>query len=180
MKTRKAFNIPGHAHELTFSCYRRLPLLSRDRTRTWVIHALARLRDLYTVRILAYVLMPEHVHVLLFPTHNPYDMSSILKSLKQPVARTALLWMRRNQPGYLSKLEGERLTGRIRHHFWQPGGGYDRNVSDLQTLLLMIDYIHANPVRRGLVKKPIDWTWSSARWYAGQIDVPLTMDPLPM
>ena len=41
----------------------------------------------------------------------------------------------------------------------------------------MIDYIHLNPVRRGLVERPEDWKWSSFPWYAGVRPVPLEIDP---
>jgi hypothetical protein len=43
----------------------------------------------------------------------------------------------------------------------------------------MIAYIHQNPVRRGLVESAVDWVWSSARFYAGEKDALITMDPLP-
>lgn len=59
---------------------------------------------------------------------------------------------------------------------WQPGGGYDRNVVELASLQQMIEYIHLNPVRRGLVARPEDWPWSSARWYEGIRPVPIEMD----
>jgi putative transposase len=42
----------------------------------------------------------------------------------------------------------------------------------------MIDYLHANPVRRGLVAKAEDWEWSSTRWYAGMRLVPIEMDSM--
>jgi putative transposase len=64
----------------------------------------------------------------------------------------------------------------VRHRFWQPGGGYDRNITSSETLLAMIEYIHANPVRRGLVARMEDWEWSSARWYAGIRPVKIEMD----
>src|SRR5262249_48785979 len=65
---------------------------------------------------------------------------------------------------------------RLRHRFWQPGGGYDRNITSAAALRAVIDYIHANPVRRGLVARAEDWEWSSARWYAGLRPVKLEMD----
>jgi hypothetical protein len=65
---------------------------------------------------------------------------------------------------------------RVRHRFWQPGGGYDRNITSIAALRAMIDYIHANPVRRGLVAKPEDWEWSSACWYAGARPVKIEMN----
>ena len=40
----------------------------------------------------------------------------------------------------------------------------------------MIDYIHANPVRRDLIQRVVEWEWSSARWYAGMRPVRLEMD----
>ncbi len=49
-------------------------------------------------------------------------------------------------------------------------------MDDLRTLKLMIDYIHANPVRRGLVERPEEWEWSSARWYGGTRSVGIEMD----
>ena len=76
----------------------------------------------------------------------------------------------------------ERLTvregRRIRHRFWQPGGGYDRNVIQASTLRSMIEYIHPNPVRRGLVAHAEDWEWSSARWFLGRRPVPIEMDAM--
>ncbi len=69
----------------------------------------------------------------------------------------------------------------MRRRFWQPGGGYDRNVIERHTVQEMIDYIQANPMRRGLVQRAIDWRWSRARWYAGIRPVPIEMDAtIPM
>jgi putative transposase len=45
----------------------------------------------------------------------------------------------------------------VRHRFWQPGGGYDRNITTTEILRAMIEYLHAKPVRRGLVAKAEDW-----------------------
>jgi len=79
----------------------------------------------------------------------------------------------------------ERLThrypgGKVEQRFWQPGGGYDRNIVTQKALLSSIRYIHANPVRRGLVQNPLDWEWSSARWWEGDRDVKLAMDAISL
>jgi putative transposase len=63
--------------------------------------------------------------------------------------------------------------------FWQTGGGFDRNITEPQTLESMIDYIHQNPVRRGLVERPSDWVWSSAGWYEGKETTGLVPDRIP-
>ena len=92
-KTRPSRDEPGHAHFLTYSCYRRLPLLSRDRVRRWVVDALLRTREELDVGLWAYVIMPEHVHVLLHPRAAHYEMRRILPFLKQPVAKAARHWL---------------------------------------------------------------------------------------
>jgi len=63
--------------------------------------------------------------------------------------------------------------------FWQSGGGYDRNVNEPQTLMSMIEYVHLNPVRRGLVARAVDWEWSSAAYLEDVGPSPLTLDPIP-
>jgi hypothetical protein len=66
-KTRRTWNEPGHVHFLTYSCFRRLPLLTRDRTRRWVLESLDSARQSLDLALWAYVIMPEHVHVVLCP-----------------------------------------------------------------------------------------------------------------
>ena len=115
--------------------------------------------------------MPEHVHLLLWP---PFDLISrdpqctrgrirgILWRLKQPVGEKAIAFLRENSPADLQKLTVQN-SNRTYHRFWQSGSGYDENVSDPRALHAMVDYVHLNPVRRGLVERPEDWPWSSAR-----------------
>jgi putative transposase len=179
-KQRRAINEPGHAHFLTYSCCKRWPLLSKDRSRGWVIDAIARMRRSHNVAIWAYVIMPEHVHLLILPRDRHYQMRRILAALKAPVSRVAkeflqqvgdTVWLRR-----LTARHGTRETFR----FWQPGGGYDGNIWRTKTIEQVIDYIHANPVRRGLAERPTDWYWSSARAHAGFQDVPLAIDPVEL
>lgn len=175
-KTRQAWNEPGHAHFLTYSCYRRLPLLSRDVPRLWIVDAFERTREELDVALWAYVIMPEHVHVLVHPRTTHYEMRRILVLLKQPVAKAAHHWLREHhQFAWI-----ERLTvvypSRQLFRFWQPGGGFDQNIFREKSVPAIMEYIHANPVRRGLVERPTDWKWSSARFWEGWSDVPLKMD----
>jgi putative transposase len=179
-KRVRSYNEPGHAHELTFSCFRRLPLLSRDRTRRWFEEALESSRRRRNLALSAYVIMPEHVHVIVCPRDSIYEVRLIRTALKVPVQRKALAFLRRNAPTYLDQLRDEQPNGDVHYRFWQRGGGYDRNITDPATLRTMIEYVHNNPVRRGLVSRPVDWPWSSARYYEGCQDVPVQMDPLPV
>jgi putative transposase len=178
-KLREVRDVAGEAHELTFSCFRRLPLLARDRTRRWFVEALdaARRRDGF--ELWAYVIMPEHAHVLLFPTEATYSTAAIRTAIKQSVARKAIAWLRSNNPKWLERLRFVWSNGKVGYHFWQPGGGYDRNIVREDTAWAAVEYIHNNPVRRGLVTTPTDWPWSSARWYACDADCLLAMDATP-
>ena len=178
-KRVRSYNIPGHAHELTFSCFRRLPLLSRDRTRRWFVDAMENARRELDLALWAYVIMPEHVHVLCWPRQLVYEVRLIRTAFKVPVQRQALRFLRQKAPAFLKQLEDRQPHGKTHNRFWQRGGGYDRNATEPRTLLQMIDYIHNNPVRRGLVAKATDWIWSSARFHAGVTRVPIRMDPLP-
>jgi putative transposase len=160
-KLVKHINEPGHAHELTFSCFQRLPLLSCEAVRDFVLEAVGQARDRLGFLLHAYVVMPEHVHLLLLPRKQSFDVAWVLKAVKQSVARRAKAWLLQNDPPLFTKL----TPGGVGFRFWTPGGGYDRNVTESRTLRGVIQYIHENPVRRGLVEKPTDWKWSSALWY---------------
>ncbi|NNJ26077.1 REP-associated tyrosine transposase [Alienimonas chondri] len=175
---RRTFNEPGHAHELTFSTYRRLRFLERDRVRGWFADALALAREKHDVAVWTYVLMPEHVHLLVHPRRRSYSIEAFRHDLKAPVGRRAFAHLEEHAPHWLPQLTRRRgkKTERL---FWQPGAGYDRNVTEPKTLAAMIDYIHANPVRRGLCERPEDWMWSGARCFAGQDAGPIPLDPIP-
>ena len=164
-KKCRRINEPGHAHALTFSCFQRRPFLSKDRSRKWMTEAIAKACEKHTLHLCAYVIMPEHVHLLLWPTNSDYSISRILSTLKQSVSKRALLYVRDRAPEFLSQMEDRQPNGDVHHRFWQRGGGYDRNLTEPETIWTQIDYIHANPVRRGLCERSIDWAWSSAREY---------------
>jgi putative transposase len=120
--------------------------------------------------------MPEHAHLLLWPTTSKYDISEILNSIKQSVAKRALVYVRRTSPAFLKRMEDCQPGGKIHYRFWQRGGGYDRNVVEPKVAYHEIDYIHNNPVRRGLCVQPEDWIWSSAADYTGVRSGPLMLD----
>ena len=130
----------GHFHFLTFSCYRRQPGLGTAGAREALEEALERARSRCAFVVLAYVVMPEHVHLLV--TEPRWSvLAAAIQGLKIAVAR--------------------RLGG---SPFWQPRY-YDFNVFTDRKRIEKMRYIHRNPVKRGLVEKPEDWEWSSYRHY---------------
>src|SRR5262249_45088448 len=122
-KRVRSYNIPGHAHELTFSCLHRLPLLTRDRTRLWLLQALEDARRRLDFDLWAYVIMPEHAHVLVHRREEGYEIRRIRTAIKVPVSRKALAFLRQNAPNFLSRLRDEQPNGEVHYRFWQRGGG---------------------------------------------------------
>jgi putative transposase len=67
-KTVRHFEEPGHLHELTFSCYQRMPLLTNDDWRVKLARSIDEANAESAVELAAFVFMPEHVHLLVYPT----------------------------------------------------------------------------------------------------------------
>ena len=174
---RRAFNEPGHAHELTFNCYRRFQFLKAERVCHWLADSIDDSRREHDFALWAYVFMPEHVHLLVFPRRPNYDMGQILKSIKEPVGRKAIAHLEEHASHWLPKITVRSGTRLVRR-FWQAGGGYDRNLWEYQAILAAIEFIHQNPVRRNLIERAEDWRWSSAGWYAGIPLNSLRPDPI--
>jgi len=167
-KTRRTYNTPGEVHELTFSCLRKMPLLRSSHAKSVFLEELNQARTNLNFEVWAFVLMDDHVHLLIRPKAVTYDIAAILKSIKQPVSQRLISELRRSKPMALEKLISRRKLGKPVYSIWQPGGGYDRNVHSRFVIQSSIEYIHMNPVRKGLVESPIDWAWSSARQYHGE------------
>ncbi|MGC0775256.1 MAG: transposase [Candidatus Acidiferrum sp.] len=156
-KGLKRYYGQGHLHFLTFSCYRRLPLLGTARARYAFVAALARIRERYHFRLVGYVVIPEHVHLLINegPKCTP---SLVLKVLKQRVSRDLRKRKRRVAIGQMRLAFKDGDAGLPR--FWQPRF-YDFNVYSAKKIREKLEYMHTNPVKRGLVANPGGWIWSS-------------------
>jgi putative transposase len=152
----------GDLHFLTFSCYRRLPLLKTMRARNLFVKALGRIRERYKFLLVGYVVMPNHVHLLISETAKATP-SMVLKVLKQRTSRDFRRVRRGDPKGQLrlAFAKGEESLER----FWQPRF-YDFNVWSVKKVREKLEYMHANPVTRKLVSHPKGWRWSSWSFYA--------------
>lgn len=139
----KRFQQARDSHFLTVSCYKRRQNFHNVGSRRTFEAALDRVREQYQVCVYAYVVMPEHVHLLVSEPESG-TLAQAVQSLKQGVAR--------------------RLALRAEDSFWQ-ARYYDFNVWSHRKSMEKLRYIHRNPVKRGLVEKPEDWEWSSFRHY---------------
>jgi putative transposase len=151
----------GDLHFITFSCYRRRPLLGSCRARDRFLKILDEVRSTYEFLLVGYVVMPEHVHLLMSEPAKG-DPSKALQVLKQKTSRALRRKTRKNLPGQLSLKFGSAETDA--RAFWQRRF-YDFNVWSGKKLKEKLDYMHANPVKRKLVGHPKDWPWSSWGFY---------------
>lgn len=151
----------GHLHFITTSCYRRRPLLGTRDSRDLFLQVLEQVRRRYQVVVFGYVVMPEHVHLLLGEPErgNP---SVVMQAIKQGFARRLLRELRcRSDPrqGRLWSATGEKS------HIWQRRF-YDFVVFTEKKRIEKLRYMHRDPVERGLVVEPQQWAWSGFRHYA--------------
>jgi putative transposase len=148
----------GSLHFITWSCYRRLPLLAEAPARDLLLSVIELMRKRYRFAVIGYVVMPEHVHLLVSePPGAPFlaffarewaaNPSTVVQAVKLGFCRS---WAAK--------------TG-FSGQFWQRRF-YDFNLWSQRKETEKLKYMHRNPVVRGLVADPADWPWSSYRSYA--------------
>jgi len=147
-----------HLHFITNSCYRRRPLLDSPRSRDRFLSLLEQTRQRYRFVVVGYVVMPEHIHLLITEPElgNP---STVMQVLKQCTAHALLPKRERRDPR-----QRELFGDEPRRAFWQ-ARFYDFNVWTTKKRVEELRYMHRNPVKRGLVASPEQWRWSSYRHY---------------
>jgi putative transposase len=147
-----------HLHFITGSCFHRLPFLKSARARDRLLTILEQTRLRYRFVVVGYVIMPEHIHLLLSEPEVG-SPSTVMQVLKQRTARALLpSWKRKD------RRQGELFGDEPRRAFWQ-ARFYDFNVWTTKKRVEKLRYMHRNPVKRGLVESPEQWRWSSYRFY---------------
>ncbi|MCB2230629.1 transposase [bacterium] len=169
------FDDIGTARFVTMCCHQRLKLLQKPKIARLFLDELFKWKQKYEVKVLAYVIMPDHVHMVLCPT-KPMKIGRAIGELKSLSAKrmlpllpedvtTQMLWVNRN--------------GESRRVFWMRRC-HDHNCRTPEVVLEKIKYCHKNPVQRGLAKNQGDWLWSSYRWYEGETDGPVEIDSIEL
>ena len=168
--------------QLPLSCYRRLQFFRHDPVRRVFVDGMGHTRAKLGIRWVGYVVMPEHVHLLLFPipvgADAPVGVSTVLHDLKQYVGRHGKEALR-------SIWREAQSLGRQPMDAWAMGSGakpfwktrvYDFNVTTEKTLHAKLDYMHKNPITRGLAERAEQWVWSSYRYYEYDDDSVIALD----
>ena len=151
----KRYQQTGQLHYVTFTCYRRLKHLGSASARDIFEETLEQVRGWYGLEVVGYVVMPEHVHLLLSEPERA-GLAVALQMLKQ--------------------LSSRKLRDRCGDNpFWQKRY-YDFNVFSARKRTEKLRYMHRNPVKGGLVENPEDWKWSSYRHYLTGIEGPVEIE----
>jgi len=137
------------SHFVTFSCYRCLALLKTPAMRNLVVAALEQTRRRFSFRVYGFVVMPEHVHLLVSEPERAL-LANAIQSLKIAVAKRSAV---------AREFDGKRARLWYKRY-------YDRNIRSYSDFLEKLRYIHRNPVKRGLCERPDEWEWCSFRHYA--------------
>ena len=196
-KRLKRYYGAGHLHFVTCSCYQRRPLLGRAGARNLFVHILGEVRERYRFRLVGYVVMPDHIHLLMSEPEvgTPSVVMQVLKQRVSRRLRKRLEFPTLYKPkGGPPRAKGGAPTRQLRlwseadgptlqrtkggppaakggapelPRFWQRRF-YDFNVWSHKKRREKLDYMHSNPVKRGLVRRPQDWPWSSYAFYAGE------------
>jgi len=174
---------PGHVHFWTISSYRRLGFFHHDGMKQVVVDALHRLQSKFHICLIGYVIMPEHVHVLLYPHERETDqlipISTLLHDFKRHSGFHGKKFLRKSwrQSGELwSQPLNEWARGVCSSKPIWNTRGYDFSITHNDMLIEKLDYCHKNPVTRGLVASADQWTYSSYRFYELNDQSTLTMD----
>ncbi len=147
-----------HLHFITNSCYQRRRLLDSPLARDRFLSVLEQTRQRYRFVVVGYVVMPEHIH-LLITEPEVGTPSTVMQVIKQRTANALLPKRKRRDPRQRELFREQR-----RRAFWQERF-YDFNVWSTKKRVEKLRYIHRNPVKRGLVESPEQWHWSSYRHY---------------
>jgi len=172
----KRYHQTRQLHFVTFSCYHRKPLLADPQVRDTFVRTLETVRRWYGFWLIGYVVMPDHVHLLLSEPERK-NLALVLQMLKQMVSRN--LPPQVGGQSYREAKGGDippQVSGDLQPQpFWQ-ARYYDFNVWSEQKRVEKLRYIHRNPVKRGLVERP--W-WSGCKigfvWSGHSCPLPLTL-----
>jgi REP element-mobilizing transposase RayT len=155
----------SHPYFITSSTMFGLPIFSNVNAVNIIIENLEFLKNERNVEIIAYVIMENHIHAILYGD----DLADKIGRFKSFSARKIIdLFKQNGNTRWLKRLERVKPEAKIDRYYqlWQEDNHPKQIVGDAM-MNQKIEYIHNNPVKRGYVDYPEDWRYSSARNYLG-------------
>ncbi|MBI3651258.1 MAG: transposase [Acidobacteria bacterium] len=160
MKSQK----PNLFHYATIVTHKRVQVFRRDKTCQFLIDAIAGAREKYPFKLIGYVIMPDHLHIIVNPlAHN---IGTVMKQIKGVSAHDIIEWLRvEGHEKSLAKLKLENPQKRSHQYAMWLKEFFPVELWSLKFVQQKLQYIHNNPVRAGLCNHPAEWKWSSYRAY---------------
>lgn len=193
-KNLPKFDDSSYAHFVTTRTYENRPYFKNREISSILWEEIKFYRQKYGFTLLGYVIMPDHVHLLIWwdKEEKPgLSISKIIQMIKGATSRRIIDLMQNKglehllqatlkkvgiQSTYKPESQGipkgaiiSRSHKRnLKYRLWQPGF-YDFNVHNEEKILEKLNYMHNNPVKAGLVSSPQDYRWSSCKDYFEEI-----------
>lgn len=167
----------GYPYFVTISIVKWLPVFISPKPCQIIFDSLNFCREHKDLRVHAYVLMPTHLHII---ASSINDLSAILRDFKKHTSKKLIEYFTEiKNPPFINVF---RFCGRdnsppTEHKVWQDGN-HPEMIKTKAFFKTKVDYLHDNPLRKGLVIDPVAWKWSSLRLYEGCGDGPLDIDGL--
>jgi REP element-mobilizing transposase RayT len=163
--TLPRFHIEGHVLYITTVVYGRLPIFVRSSFVIPLIDSLNFYRYKQEFKLLGFVIMPDHIHLLIWPfgrataaeIMRDYKEFTSKRIVRQAEVEGIVEWIAAFQ-------QAGRETGRAASKVWQDSY-WDVNVFTERFVHTKLNYIHRNPLRAGLVDDPAAYPYSSYRNY---------------
>jgi putative transposase len=156
MPNYRRYYVPGGTYFFTIVTHERRPLFAAENNRTLLREAIQKQQEKRPFEIIACVLLPDHMHLIvsLPPGDDKYSLR--IGQIKEAFTTSYL-----RQGGTEPKVSRSRTKHRERaiwqRRFWE------HTVRDEDDLQRCADYVHWNPVKHALAKRPYDWEWSTFR-----------------
>lgn len=160
---------------LTSVTNKRLPVFQTDKLKEITVKALDEARNSHQILIFAYVIMPDHYHII---TDSNRKISEVLRYLNGITARRIIDYLKENNfTSSLEKLRQETKKRQYKYSLWEHHPN-TFSINNEKTFMQKVYYIHQNPVRAGLVEKAEDYKYSSVRiWHRRRLEnEPLEID----
>ncbi|MBB4287216.1 REP-associated tyrosine transposase [Roseospira goensis] len=156
---------PAAPHFLTCTVVGWLPLFSDPANARLVLDCLAHMQRQGRLTLFGYVILENHCHFVA----QAEDLARSVSAFKSFTATSIVKRLAVDRPAVLQGLRAEKDRHRIdrEHQVWQHGA-HPKMIEGEAMMHQKLDYLHANPVRRGYVDDPVHWRYSSARTYAGE------------
>jgi len=171
----KRIDDPNVARFFTFGTYKRKALFDDIYLCKTFLNILSEYSQTVPLEIWAYVIMPNHLHLILYAEEN-VSLRKQIAHIKRKFSHYAIKYFHKNRPNLLNELtaidHGEKVV-----RFWQAGGGYDRSLWSTEEINKTIKYIHENPVKAGITKNEFEYAWSSAKCWQEDSELPIKINP---